>query len=193
MVDKCQLHLHLQHTHYEQTCKLDRKSTIIFKGNTSICSNVTNFYKRSGPCFYHPLFLKDSQERLTYIKWKIYYRECVHMLVWYVLLKWHFSGRTIHAHNVWCSCHSLATNATCLLFVTAQDKNSVNNLLFLLTYHNGIVETLVFWKTKCTITLIHFNQHLLVNCFLIILKFHFSFNLQKAYTLFYKHFPDVMT
>lgn len=46
-----------------------------------------------------------------------------------------FSGRTIHAHNVWCPCHSLATNATCSLFVTAQDKNSVNNLLFFLTYH----------------------------------------------------------
>ncbi len=53
--------------HYEQTRKLDRKSTIIFKRNISICSNVTNFYKQSGPCFYHPLFSKDSQERLTYI------------------------------------------------------------------------------------------------------------------------------
>lgn len=107
--------------HYEQTCKLDRKSTIIFKRNISICSNVTNFYKQSGPCFYHPLFSKDSQERLTYILVKNILPWMCIQFWWYIFLKWHFSGRTIHAHNVWYACHSLATNATCLLFVTAQD------------------------------------------------------------------------
>ncbi len=110
--------------HYEQTRKLDRKSTIIFKRNISICSNVTNFYKQSGPCFYHPLFSKDSQERLTYILVKNILPWMCRQFWWYVFLKWHFSGRTIHAHNVWYACHSLATNATCLLFVTAQDTYS---------------------------------------------------------------------
>lgn len=104
------------------------------------------FYKQSGPCFYHPLFSKDSQERLTYILAK-------NILPWvcgyfwlYDFLKWNFSGRTIHAHKVWYACHSLATNPTCLLFVTAQDTNSKKkkNLGHLSQWHCWYTS---FWKT----------------------------------------------
>lgn len=99
--------------HYEQTCKLDRKSTIIFKRNISVCLNVTIFYKQS---FYHPLFSKDSQERLTYILVKnILLWMCTHFW-WYVFLKWLFFLAGQYMHTV---CDMLAN---CLLFVTAQNK-----------------------------------------------------------------------
>lgn len=49
-----------------------------------------------------------------------------------------------------------------LFFDTAQDKYSVNNLLFLLSYHNGIVETLLFLENK----MYHNFNALLINIYL---------------------------